>query len=164
MRFPARNLWQPILRSAKQAMQTDGHRAHSCRGPGLTTAVTGTAAAVCVTQHHAAAAHAAGAGLCRCAAAALQMGVGAFVMNSRREVLVVQERSGPLKGRGVWKMPTGLVGTGEDFPEAAERELLEETVGGGERRAGEQQGCVLFEGGKGGGQQMGGSGKWKGGR
>ena len=28
----------------------------------------------------------------------LQVGVGAFVVNSKREVLVVQERFGPLKG------------------------------------------------------------------
>ena len=41
-----------------------------------------------------------------------QVGVGAFVMNERREVLVVQERSGPLRGKGVWKMPTGLVQVG----------------------------------------------------
>lgn len=56
-----------------------------------------------------------------------QVGVGAFVLNERREVLVVQERSGPLRGQGVWKMPTGLVQQGEDISEAAEREVLEET-------------------------------------
>ena len=28
----------------------------------------------------------------------MQVGVGAFVLNSKREVLVVQERFGPLKG------------------------------------------------------------------
>ncbi|EFN58169.1 hypothetical protein CHLNCDRAFT_11561, partial [Chlorella variabilis] len=56
-----------------------------------------------------------------------QVGMGAFVMNERREVLVVQERSGPLRGQGVWKMPTGLVQQGEDISEAAEREVLEET-------------------------------------
>ena len=28
----------------------------------------------------------------------LQVGIGAFVVNSKREVLVVQERFGPLKG------------------------------------------------------------------
>ncbi|GLC40218.1 hypothetical protein PLESTB_000227300 [Pleodorina starrii] len=56
-----------------------------------------------------------------------QVGVGAFVVNSRGEVLVVLERSGVLRGRGVWKMPTGLVAAGEDLTEAAERELREET-------------------------------------
>lgn len=57
-----------------------------------------------------------------------QVGVGGFVLNERREVLVVQERNGPLKGKGVWKMPTGLVSEGEDLHEAAAREILEETV------------------------------------
>ncbi|PNH00075.1 Nudix hydrolase 8, partial [Tetrabaena socialis] len=47
-----------------------------------------------------------------------QVGVGAFVVNSRHEVLVVQERSGVLRGKGVWKMPTGLVAAGEDFTAA----------------------------------------------
>lgn len=42
-----------------------------------------------------------------------QVGVGAFVINERNEVLVVQEANGPLKGKGVWKMPTGLVHQGE---------------------------------------------------
>lgn len=56
-----------------------------------------------------------------------QVGVGAFVLNSRNEVLVVQEASGPLKGKGVWKMPTGLADAGEDVPRAAAREVLEET-------------------------------------
>ena len=31
--------------------------------------------------------------------------------------------SGPLRGKGVWKMPTGLVQQGEDVTEAAEREV-----------------------------------------
>ncbi|KXZ50193.1 hypothetical protein GPECTOR_17g830 [Gonium pectorale] len=56
-----------------------------------------------------------------------QVGVGAFVVNAAGQVLLVQERSGVLRGRGVWKMPTGLVAAGEDFTQAAERELLEET-------------------------------------
>jgi 8-oxo-dGTP pyrophosphatase MutT (NUDIX family) len=56
-----------------------------------------------------------------------QVGVGAFVLNGRNEVLVVQEASGPLKGKGVWKMPTGLADAGEDVPRAAAREVLEET-------------------------------------
>ena len=57
-----------------------------------------------------------------------QVGVGAFVFDSATgRVLVVQERSGPLKGKGVWKMPTGLVMQGEDITEAAVREVYEET-------------------------------------
>lgn len=57
-----------------------------------------------------------------------QVGVGAFVFDRRqRKMLVVQELSGPLKGSGVWKLPTGLVLAGEDVTEAAEREVLEET-------------------------------------
>ncbi|KAG2482882.1 hypothetical protein HYH03_018225 [Edaphochlamys debaryana] len=56
-----------------------------------------------------------------------QVGVGAFVVDGQGRVLVVQERSGVLRGRGVWKMPTGLVSSGEDLTEAAERELREET-------------------------------------
>ena len=57
-----------------------------------------------------------------------QVGVGAFVFDrSTRRVLVVQEKNGPLKGKGVWKMPTGLVQAGEDLTEAAVREVEEET-------------------------------------
>ncbi|CAD7704096.1 unnamed protein product [Ostreobium quekettii] len=56
-----------------------------------------------------------------------QVGVGAFVMNDRGQVLAVQEKNGPLKGMGVWKMPTGVVNAGEDIGEGAEREVMEET-------------------------------------
>eukprot|EP00798_Chlamydomonas_sp_ICE-L_P004891 gene4891-34657_t len=42
-----------------------------------------------------------------------QVGVGAFILNEKREVLVVQEKNGPLKEKQVWKMPTGLVHAGE---------------------------------------------------
>lgn len=55
-----------------------------------------------------------------------QVGVGAFVINEKSEVLMVQEAMGPLKGKQVWKMPTGLVHQGEDLIAAAEREVLEE--------------------------------------
>ena len=41
-------------------------------------------------------------------------------------VLCVQERNGVLKGKGVWKMPTGLVNAREDITEAAVREVEEE--------------------------------------
>lgn len=57
-----------------------------------------------------------------------QVGVGAFVLDrSRRRVLAVQEALGPLAGTGTWKLPTGLVGVGEDVHEAAVREVFEET-------------------------------------
>ncbi|KAK9284978.1 hypothetical protein L1049_024160 [Liquidambar formosana] len=56
-----------------------------------------------------------------------RVGIGAFVVNSKREVLVVQEKSGPFKGTGVWKMPTGVVNEGEDIWRGAEREVKEET-------------------------------------
>ena len=44
-----------------------------------------------------------------------QVGVGAIVLNARGEILVVQEKNGPLKGQGVWKMPTGIVHQGEEL-------------------------------------------------
>lgn len=57
-----------------------------------------------------------------------QVGVGVFVYDAKSSrVLAVQERNGPLKGKGVWKMPTGLVNVGEDITEAAVREVKEET-------------------------------------
>lgn len=56
-----------------------------------------------------------------------RVGIGAFVVNQEREVLVVQERSGSFAGTGVWKLPTGVVNEGEDIPEAAVREVKEET-------------------------------------
>lgn len=36
-----------------------------------------------------------------------QVGVGAFVTNEHAQVLAVQERFGPLRGKGIWKLPTG---------------------------------------------------------
>lgn len=57
-----------------------------------------------------------------------QVGVGAFVFDREsKKVLMVQEKNGPLKGTGVWKMPTGLLFAREDIGVAAEREVLEET-------------------------------------
>ncbi|TYH68586.1 hypothetical protein ES332_D06G270300v1 [Gossypium tomentosum] len=38
-----------------------------------------------------------------------RIGIGAFVMNEKREVLVVQESTGRFRGTGVWKFPTGVV-------------------------------------------------------
>ncbi|XP_058001290.1 nudix hydrolase 2 isoform X1 [Hevea brasiliensis] len=56
-----------------------------------------------------------------------RVGVGAIVFNDKREVLVVQEKSGRFRGTGVWKIPTGVVDEGEDVFMAAVREVKEET-------------------------------------
>ncbi|XP_007049373.2 PREDICTED: nudix hydrolase 2 isoform X2 [Theobroma cacao] len=56
-----------------------------------------------------------------------RVGIGAFVVNDKREVLVVQEKNGRFKGTGVWKFPTGVVNEGEDIYMAAIREVKEET-------------------------------------
>ncbi|KAI8557909.1 hypothetical protein RHMOL_Rhmol04G0047600 [Rhododendron molle] len=56
-----------------------------------------------------------------------RVGIGAFVTNSKGEVLVVQENGGKFKGTGVWKFPTGVVDEGEDICTAAMREVREET-------------------------------------
>jgi hypothetical protein len=37
------------------------------------------------------------------------VGVGVAVLNDEGNLLVVQERNGPLKGRNFWKVPTGMV-------------------------------------------------------
>ncbi|CAD5175269.1 unnamed protein product [Musa acuminata subsp. malaccensis] len=56
-----------------------------------------------------------------------RVGVGAFVMNDKREVLVVQEKNGILRGLGLWKFPTGVVEQGEDIHAGVIREVKEET-------------------------------------
>ena len=59
-----------------------------------------------------------------------QVGIGAFVVNARGKVLLVQEKRGPAASasrRDFWKLPTGLVEQGEDVPAAAIREVFEET-------------------------------------
>ncbi|KAH7300357.1 hypothetical protein KP509_24G058300 [Ceratopteris richardii] len=56
-----------------------------------------------------------------------QVGIGAFVLNDKRQVLAVQEKNGPLRGSGIWKMPTGLINQGEDLCHGAVREVKEET-------------------------------------
>ncbi|KAL5729365.1 nudix (nucleoside diphosphate linked moiety X)-type motif 2 [Ranunculus cassubicifolius] len=56
-----------------------------------------------------------------------RVGIGAFVMNDKREVLVVQEKSGKFRGTGLWKFPTGVVDEGEDICTGAVREVKEET-------------------------------------
>ncbi|XP_057251699.1 nudix hydrolase 2-like, partial [Beta vulgaris subsp. vulgaris] len=35
--------------------------------------------------------------------------VGALVVNHKKEVLVVQEKNGMLRGKGVWKFPIGTI-------------------------------------------------------
>ncbi|KAJ8760194.1 hypothetical protein K2173_011050 [Erythroxylum novogranatense] len=57
-----------------------------------------------------------------------RVAIGAFVMNEKREVLVVQEKKGILRGKGIWKFPTGVVDEGEDICDAAVREVKEETA------------------------------------
>ncbi|KAH7533427.1 hypothetical protein FEM48_Zijuj04G0129500 [Ziziphus jujuba var. spinosa] len=56
-----------------------------------------------------------------------RVGIGAFVTNHKREVLVVQESRGMFRGSGVWKLPTGVTNEGEDICDAAIREVKEET-------------------------------------
>jgi ADP-ribose pyrophosphatase YjhB (NUDIX family) len=55
-----------------------------------------------------------------------QVGVGCVVIHDGK-MLAVQERTGPLRGTGIWKMPTGLSDAGEDICDTAVREVLEET-------------------------------------
>lgn len=55
-----------------------------------------------------------------------QVGVGCIVINNGK-LLMVQEKNGPLRGTGIWKMPTGLSDAGEDLHQAAVREVKEET-------------------------------------
>ncbi|CAN1194020.1 Nudix hydrolase 2 [Linum perenne] len=56
-----------------------------------------------------------------------RVGVGAIVFNDKKEILVVQEKSGVFRGTGIWKIPTGVVDEGEDIFTAAMREVKEET-------------------------------------
>eukprot|EP01038_Epipyxis_sp_PR26KG_P012498 gene12498-16766_t len=55
-----------------------------------------------------------------------QVGIGCVVIHNDK-ILLVQEKNGPLKGTGVWKLPTGLCDLGEDITAAAVREVYEET-------------------------------------
>ncbi|PON62487.1 Nudix hydrolase 6-like [Parasponia andersonii] len=55
-----------------------------------------------------------------------QIGVGGFVINDKREVLVVKENC-PYSCSGVWKLPTGYINKSEDIFSGAIREVKEET-------------------------------------
>lgn len=59
--------------------------------------------------------------------ASTQVGVGALVVNDEGKVLLVQEAVGPLQGRDLWKIPTGLLSAREDIKDGVVRECLEET-------------------------------------
>ncbi|KAJ0964705.1 hypothetical protein J5N97_025843 [Dioscorea zingiberensis] len=56
-----------------------------------------------------------------------QVGVGAFVINENKEVLVVKEKKCPLRCLGIWKLPTGLINKSEEIFSGAIREVKEET-------------------------------------
>ncbi|KAJ0252785.1 Nudix hydrolase 2 [Hirschfeldia incana] len=56
-----------------------------------------------------------------------RVGIAAFVINHKKEVLVVQEKTGRFKGQGIWKFPTGVVNEGEYIHDGSVREVKEET-------------------------------------
>lgn len=57
-----------------------------------------------------------------------QIGVGGVVLNSKDEVLMVQERVSPIPMfQNSWKLPGGLADPGEDFVQTVLREVREET-------------------------------------
>jgi hypothetical protein len=43
------------------------------------------------------------------------IGVAGFILNSKQEILMVQEKTGPAAGIGLWKLPGGLCDVGEDI-------------------------------------------------
>lgn len=55
-----------------------------------------------------------------------QIGVAGFVINDKREVLVVKEKC-PCSCSGIWKLPTGYIDKSEDIFSGAVREVKEET-------------------------------------
>ncbi|MCL7051254.1 hypothetical protein MKW94_003358 [Papaver nudicaule] len=56
-----------------------------------------------------------------------QIGVGGFVMNENKEVLVVKENVCPCQCSGVWKLPTGFINKSEEIFSGVVREVKEET-------------------------------------
>jgi len=57
--------------------------------------------------------------------ASTYIGVGGFVVNNNRQILVIKEKNGPITN--IWKIPGGAGDPGEDIGETAVREVLEET-------------------------------------
>ncbi|KAA8534903.1 hypothetical protein F0562_029881 [Nyssa sinensis] len=55
-----------------------------------------------------------------------QIGIAGFVINDKREVLVVKEKC-PCSCSGVWKLPTGYINKSEELFSGAIREVKEET-------------------------------------
>ncbi|XP_043718894.1 nudix hydrolase 8-like isoform X2 [Telopea speciosissima] len=55
------------------------------------------------------------------------IGVGGFVMNEKKEVLVVKEKKCPCRCSGIWKLPTGFINKSEEIFAGAIREVKEET-------------------------------------
>lgn len=55
------------------------------------------------------------------------IGVGGFVVNNNNQLLVVRERHHDQSQLSMWKLPGGHTDKGEDLPQTAEREVLEET-------------------------------------
>eukprot|EP01122_Echinamoeba_exundans_P007215 TRINITY_DN2162_c0_g1_i2.p1 TRINITY_DN2162_c0_g1~~TRINITY_DN2162_c0_g1_i2.p1 ORF type:complete len:380 (-),score=48.66 TRINITY_DN2162_c0_g1_i2:116-1255(-) len=53
------------------------------------------------------------------------VGVGGFVVNDKKQILVIQEKSGPVQK--IWKLPGGRVDLGEEVEDGAVREVFEET-------------------------------------
>ncbi|KAE7998626.1 hypothetical protein FH972_003152 [Carpinus fangiana] len=55
-----------------------------------------------------------------------QIGVAGFVINDKKQVLVVKEKC-PCSCSGLWKLPTGYINKSEDIFDGATREVKEET-------------------------------------
>ena len=55
------------------------------------------------------------------------LGVSGFVLNSKQELLVIQEKSGPASKMDIWKLPGGLCDRNENIADGSIREVKEET-------------------------------------